>query len=265
MKQRIALGIIHNNEPERLSYINKTSKYFNNSRNVLFFEYSNQPITRVSYASIVSRNFNYLLVEIRWLFYRKQYNWDQILLILVTGLKRIISVYNKKHIVTIESIVTEKHIKLIRHILDTSDTEYIFILESDCIINNFKKFENALVKLIEIIAKENEYFINLGTGFTTSELKCLELVGESIIGTSFINQIRPFTNTAVAYGLNRNAANLFIEFCTMMNFVSTYLPIDWVLNKYFMSNKAKNLKGVTCTSNLVQHGSRIGVVKAWSR
>ena len=264
-KQNIAIGVIHNNEPERLNNITLASKYFDTSKKIKFFKYSDQKNIKFSFVSITYRNLIYLLVETRWLFYKKKISLREFVLIVYIGLKRIIYGSKKKHIVAIESIVTQKHLRLIQHILDTADVDFIFLLESDFIINNLKEFEIELIELIKIIPNKNQYFINLGSSFSMAKLGCLHLIGNTIPDTTFKNQIRPFTNTALAYGLSKNAAISFIQFCGRGKLEATYLPIDWMLNKYFMSKEAKNLKGIMCIANFVQHGSMVGAFKAWSR
>jgi hypothetical protein len=168
--------------------------------------------------------------------------------------------YRKK--VSIFNAITLKHLCALDYFLLT-DNDLLVVLESDALIPNKKEFTESLYEVMEFETGENYFFCTLGSGFGENQLG-IEQIKTEIIGKLRVYD-KAFSNTGIAYMLNRESAMLFKGSLHGYPKRLPYLPFDWLINSILIkaSKRGVRLLGVNLVKVPVIHGSRLGTTRSW--
>jgi hypothetical protein len=162
----------------------------------------------------------------------------------------------------IETIVTDKHIRIWQQFLDT-DMRYLVVFEDDAVFkdDSIKRF-SALHQRLSLINQDVPIYIDLGGGCTVDQLAVSKL--ESRQEPGFRHYKKPTTNTACAYMLNRATVKLFVQHLVRRPWLRL-IGIDWMMNKLFiLSDIADDQFYCTHTDpTMFQHGSTTGHYTTW--
>lgn len=162
----------------------------------------------------------------------------------------------------IETIVTDKHIRIWQQFLDT-DMRYLLVFEDDAVFKDDSiQRLCALHAQLMLMQPDSPIYIDLGGGCTLDQLAINKL--ESRQETGFRHYRKPTTNTACAYMLNRATVKLFTQHLVRRPWLRL-IGIDWMMNKLFMlSNLADDqVYCVHADPSMFQHGSTTGHYTTW--
>lgn len=162
----------------------------------------------------------------------------------------------------IETIVTDKHIRLWQQFLDT-DMRYLVVFEDDAVFkdDSIQRF-CALHQQLMLMQPDLPIYVDLGGGCALDQLAISKL--ESGHEAGFRYYRKPTTNTACAYMLNRATVKLFTQHLVRRPWLRL-IGIDWMMNKLFMLSNLEDNQ-VHCAHadpSVFQHGSTTGHYTTW--
>jgi hypothetical protein len=232
----ILLGIVHNNERERLDYlVRELSKLQQSDFNFRIIEYGIQIEKSINSLSTLYKTFSIFYYTIRWAKYTNQRIFPKLKGELRTQVGFLLGGKERREklqrINIICDAVSRKHLALMEIFL-AGTAEYLIVLESDALLPNPNKMNDSL----RVIGLPQHSDFPLWASFVQPNPKSQgKLRGLVDPASGFITQEKPWTNTACAYMVNRKLASLFIEKQSKRVY-SAYpvLPIDWCLNSTFL-------------------------------
>lgn len=275
MKQKISIALIHNHNCQRnnylFPYLKSLQTVISNHHSTSLFEISSQPdIVPLSLSLAVSREFSYWWLSRKWKNYCLVRTWplySDIVRPLKNVLKKYIFTTSKNRIRMlrhgrIEMVVTDKHMRAWKEFFRKED-DLLICFEDDAV---FK--ENSIrrvVKLIESVPNEitssHGVYVDLAGGCSFKELHLDRI--EYKKDNSFRYFIKPVTNTACCYMINRRVAEVFLsEIEKSPNL--RLIGIDWLISQLFMKSEA-SLKCLCkhADPHILNHGSFTGQYFNW--
>lgn len=263
------MGIVHNNEQERLEYLlSEISKIVSSDYQIKIIKYGLQIEKSVSVFSMLHKTFAVLLYTFKWAKYTRQKVVPKVLSEFRTQMSFLLNGKAKRKKLSFINIicdaVSRKHLALLEIFLN-EQSEYLLILESDAIFKNSNDVSNSLRKLQ--LGKSSNF--PLFVSFVEPNRKSQgNLKGVHSSTNDIILQEKPWSNTACAYLINRNLAQLFVkQHSKRINSSNFALPIDWLLNSTFLKlsrAELENGKFIEFNSNPIIHGS-IHYSNSWTR
>jgi len=258
----LSFCLIHNFESDRMENVFNLKNRLN-SKGFTVTLVHRQELDKLTPKEFFQKEWNQMMSEFFWRKYIDPLNNEKKLTNKLSYIKHQIgNVFSKKlkskiRTSQIESAVTQKHLIALQQAFFSKGVSYAVILESDFLIDDVDFFLNKLINFLEYLNKPY-VFVNLGSGFTLEKLKCQKLLGRKI-NEIFFTQLRPFTNTAVAYLVNRAFSKDFLNFTQERWDPKLYPPIDWSLNIYFMEKnfEPSDISAFYTEPPIVQHGSFI--------
>lgn len=162
----------------------------------------------------------------------------------------------------IETIVTDKHIRLWQQFLDT-DMRYLLVFEDDAVFkdDSIERF-CALHEQLAQLPSDTLIYVDLAGGCSLDQLAISKLEAQREAGLRHYS--KPTTNTACAYMLNRATVKLFTQHLVRRPWLRL-IGIDWMMNKLFMLSKFQDnqVYCVHADPTLFQHGSTTGHYVTW--
>ena len=163
-----------------------------------------------------------------------------------------------------EVTVTDKHIRAWSFFLET-DGEFLICFEDDAI---FKEDSvQRIINLIDMLSskyKNKPIYIDLAGGCTLDELKIDKL--EVNQDNNFRYYIKPVTNTACVYLMNRSLVIHFYDILTRKPWLRL-IGVDWMINKLVMIMTGMGLECICmhASPSIFKHGSTTGEYAPWIR
>ena len=145
----------------------------------------------------------------------------------------------------------------------SSPAAFALVLESDAEIFDVNKLEKFLLQVIKCYQLTDQIFVVVGEGLEYSKLGINSI--PKLNFDSLYLYDRAFSNTTVAYFLNKKTAHLIVEeilqYPTHMPFVGS----DWLLNYAFirLNKKKEVIRCITPKEVVIGHGSRTGISESW--
>lgn len=233
---KILLGIVHNNEQERLDYLlNELPKLQNPGFYFQIIDYGIQVEKSINLVSTLKKTFSVLDYTIRWAKYTKQSIFKKLKGEVRTQMSFMLGgKAGRKKLRKINIIcdaVSRKHFGLMEDFLE-GDAEYLIVLESDALLPDPVKMNQSLALLT--LSQSSDF--PLWVSFVQPNPKSQgEIKGFLDSASGLITQEKPWSNTACAYMVNRKLASLFInKHSNRINSKYPALPIDWLLNSTFL-------------------------------
>lgn len=162
----------------------------------------------------------------------------------------------------IETIVTDKHIRLWQQFLDT-DKLYLLVFEDDAVFkdNSVQGVLSLQARLVSQ-APSRPVYIDLAGGCALPDLAIDTLLAEQ--DEHFRRYRKPVTNTACVYMLNRATVELFVTHLVRRPWLRL-LSIDWLMNKLFMLSDLRDDQALCLHADpsIFQHGSTTGHYVTW--
>jgi len=265
----IFVGIVHNNERERLNYLrSELSKLQSSDFDFHIVEYGTQIEKAISTFSTLYKTFSVCAYTIKWAKYTNQRIIPKLKgeLRTQTGflLRGKARRDNLRRINVICDAVSRKHLALMETFL-AGAAEYLIVLESDARLPDPIKFIESLKSLC--LTQESDF--PLWVSLVKRNLKSQgRLRGVQDSASGIITQTKPWSNTACAYLVNRALATLFVKQHSKQIYSKHLaLPIDWLLNSTFLQlNQAEleNGKYLEFSNGPVIHGS-IHSSSSWTK
>jgi hypothetical protein len=164
----------------------------------------------------------------------------------------------------IEVAVTAKHIRAFDSFLE-SRRDFLICIEDDALIEDGRaeKCLELLTKLsVEPSCSDSNLYVDLAGGVPFSQLAVEKL--EDGIQFECRKFRQPVTNTACAYLCNRPLVSLWGEIL-LGHPHYRLLPIDWMINKFFLTMRDRGLTSVCLHAEppLFGHGSFEGRYEPW--
>lgn len=266
VSREFTVVLIHNFERDRLLKIIprikeiELSGYTKSTK-----EYCKQDIKRYNFLKVFHSTFLFVVTSINWSSYLKKRRsirkyYDLLCVFLPLTTPRRYSKYKQKVALTHEA--TLKHVKALMEFVVSSE-DYILILESDAEIYDTRLLEKSLLEAIEYFAIYDYCYVLVGGGLQTSKLGIEAL--SNISADTITMYERAFTNTTVAYFLNRKTAELLLKEILSFPRNVPYFGADWVINYSLIRlHKSKiNIKGLIFNEEIVGHGSVLGLAESW--
>lgn len=275
MKQKISIALIHNNNIQRYSYLlprlKQLQKVLSNYYAVHLFEISSQPdIAPLSFLFAIYREFLYWWLSRQWKKYCLTKPWpfySDVIRPLKNILKNYIFTTSKercrllKH-GRIEMIVTAKHICAWKKFVEREDN-FLICFEDDAVFKDDSTHKT--VALIESLSRETVadqgIYIDLAGGCTFEALQVNQIECNRDAGFRYF--VKPITNTACCYIINKKVAEVFLSEMNQSP-GSKMIGIDWLINQLFM--KSEPYMKYFCKHaypHLFDHGSVTGQYLDW--
>lgn len=270
----LAIGLVHNRNNERNQYlfpeVATLIATLSSTRPVIRLEASEQPpVEPHGLWMALARDYAYFAQDRAWSRYR--------------GLKiksgvRALRVFIKNSLKKyappreaakrwmrnshIETIVSDKHIRVWQQFLE-SGLSYLLVFEDDVVFRetSARSLRELLERLDQLPAQQQVY-VDLAGGCRLEDLAISKL--ESGRDERFRYYIRPTTNTACAYLINRELTGLFMRTLIRRPWVRL-MGVDWMMNKLFMLNKPADGQ-IFCAHadpTMFKHGSTTGDYVTW--
>jgi len=265
----ILVGIVHNNERERLNYLrNKLSRLQSSDLDFQIIEYGTQIEKTINTLSTLYKTISVCAYTIKWAKYTNQRIIPKLKGELRTQagflLRGKARRDNLRRINVVCDAVSRKHLALMEAFL-ASAAEYLIVLESDAQLPDPIKFIES-IKSLSLI-QESDF--PLWVSFVKPNVKSQgNLRGLRESASGLITQTKPWSNTACAYLVNRALATLFVnQHSKQIYSEHLALPIDWLLNTTFLQlNQAEleNGKYLEFSNGPVIHGS-IHSSSSWTK
>ncbi len=162
----------------------------------------------------------------------------------------------------IETIVTDKHVRLWQQFLDT-DKRYLLVFEDDAV---FK--EGSILGVLSLCAHLDSHessrpvYVDLAGGCAIQDLAIDKLLAEQ--DENFRRYRKPVTNTACVYMVNRATVEIFVAGLIRRPWLRL-ISVDWLMNRLFMQRNFQDDQ-VLClhaAPTIFQHGSTTGHYVTW--
>lgn len=162
----------------------------------------------------------------------------------------------------IETIVTDKHIRLWQQFLDT-DRRYLLVFEDDAV---FK--EGSVAGVLSLCARldnqepSRSVYVDLAGGCAVDDLAIDKLLAEQ--DEHFRRYRKPVTNTACVYMINRATVELFVA-CLIRRPWWRLISVDWLMNQLFTLRNFQDDQALCLHADpaIFQHGSTTGHYVTW--
>lgn len=272
--KRLMIALIHNGDRDKLNQIRKKilllSKELSKEYEVIIKEVSHQSkVTPVSLYKGIYRDIMYWRLNRQWNKYKKVKNLFLPLDICKLLFKSLGKYFNQKKCYgwlkscSIEMIVSKKHLLAIDNSLE-NNCDYLLVFEDDAVfkedsISRFKK----ILKNIKNKVNDPAY-LDLAGGLSIDKLQHNNLEEDRI--EEGIIYLKPVTNTACSYLINKKQLEVFNYFITR-NPELYNIGIDWLFNKIFIFQEKSNIKSrcMHFLPSIFEHGSMTGRFRAWER
>ena len=172
--------------------------------------------------------------------------------------KSVKNIRRFRSICSVETIVTHKHLEVLGNFLN-DDVDFAVIIESDAYLLDRQLI--AGLGDLDVYSNTKPMYVNLGQGFDFGRLGVNKLnFTEEITNLSyrFLIFCKCFTNTNVAYSVNKAMARKIFDKGIRDSKRGFLLPIDWQLDKFFMEFEREGVssKMLYVLPEPVGHGSR---------
>lgn len=164
----------------------------------------------------------------------------------------------------IEVTVTDKHIRAWASFLET-EGEFLICFEDDAVF--MEDSVQRIINLIDMLSSKNKkrpIYIDLAGGCTLDELKIDNL--EVNRDNNFRYYTKPVTNTACVYLMNRSLVVHFYDILARKPWLRL-IGVDWMMNKLFMIMTGMGLECICihASPTIFRHGSTTGEYAPWIR
>jgi len=250
----VHICLIHNQEADRLSHLVPRLKALPAALpdwTFIFTEISEQPPIRPhTFITSYARTVIYWILGQRWARYR-----------LMPGDCWPLPVFSYSGAVkyafasAVEVAVTAKHIAAWSRFLGSGD-DYLIVMESDAVF--LPDSAARLDSLLHIVSRlSGLLYADLAGGLSRDVLGIEKLIDHDRGGLTHF--IKPVTNTACAYLLNRVSVNSFSDSLHRLPYLR-WVGIDWMMNAIMMDHETRGVlvAGMHANPPIFQHGSVCG-------
>jgi hypothetical protein len=261
----IYIGLIHNNEVERLDYLRPLLEKLISKLGAIYIEEHEQSFERVTHLDFISREYTFQNVRNRWkwknhgrfFLNRRMLAFPTILLKSFPPKAR--KSYHKK--MQVEDALARKHLSILKKfVFNANPGDSLIVFENDVVIPNFEELLREIQRFDQDIdlwtfVLLNAHYHHQVVGLSDSNLL---LTDKSFGQEASINRL--VTNTLACY---RTSFELASEILVASKKYSTkfLLTPDWLFNAIFMDIE-KNSKRKFSTKwfipNLCENGSLTG-------
>lgn len=266
------IAVVHNHE-ESIPAKRVAMEIQKIDNNISCFEFSDQHLDNsLGLDSLMSFAINQSRIERLWRRYRGRASLFQDILSARDTLFSITklalskkSFLKAQRVRQIELAVNQKHLKSWQSFLESNST-FILVLEADA--TWLPRQKRSLEKILKSLSQESPFFLDIGGGFDLHELgvEGIEAQREHSKRGVVVSFVKPVTNTACAYIMNRPMVRALLESSQSSGTRDWKgLGIDWFMNGLFMDINKRGLK-VTCkhfSPPLLCHGSMSGITDSW--
>lgn len=265
---KIVIALIHNNNKKRNDYLypmlDKLKKILSKKCKVEVIKISDQPeiCPRNTFITIIRKCFLWKINR-EWSSYReikpRPYFIDIPILML-----RCIRVYlqrtSENRRFDIDISVTYKHTRVWDIFLE-KEADILICFEDDVVFkkDSISRMESLLPEIEKL--RNKPVYLDLAGGLDNSFIRTEKLLIKTYKDRKYYK--KPVTNTSCGYLINRKAG---VEFKSVLIKFPWYrcLPIDWLVNKIFISTVSKHRYFCFHTEPTVfNHGSLMGNYSSW--
>ena len=270
----ICVALIHNNNIERNRYLrprlveltNNIQKHFE----VTQIEISKQPqVIPHSMPMAIFRSFIYEKLDRKWCRYRRIKPRNIFLVVLhfiAENIRKYIfkrdlgALWNRYSF--IETILTDKHIQAWNTFIETG-CDYLVCFEDDTVFMDDSI--HRMCNLLDALSKnrvENLVYVDLAGGYDIVDLQISFL--ETHRGNGFRYYLKPVTNTACTYLLNKPLVSEFLTYLVRRPRLRL-ISADWMMNTLFMliSKSTVECLCMHADPTIFKHGSAIGAYESF--
>ena len=264
--QTVFISLVHNYEHDRLSRIlPKLSKLQIGSNQILLKQYSKQTIKNYKFLQVLKHLFFFTWLYIKWTIYlgkKKSWSFIKEVLVIFKPLTGREQYKNFKKRLAITNEATQKHVTLLTEFI-CSPAVYALVLESDAEIFDVNELEKFLLQVIKCYDLSDHIFGVVGEGLDYSKLG-INSIPMLDFGSLYLYD-RAFSNTTVAYFLNKKTADLIVKEILQYPVHVPFVGSDWLLNYAFikLNKKKKIIKCIIPKEAVIGHGSRAGSSESW--
>jgi hypothetical protein len=266
---KVGIALIHyKNNRERYKYVwpklNLLKKELSSDYEVSVLDIVNQPRV-IPQTTIVTmfRKFALWKLNRDWISYKRQKPRNIFIDILILLWRLLLTYINKtseNRRTTVDSFVTDKHIRAWSKLLE-GEAGLLIVFEDDAV---FMEDSISVIKLFLHGIKKYQnrpIYLDFAGGCSQEVLKISNLEYKSDKLRKYY--LKPVTNTACCYMINDKTAGLFLENILRYPWLRL-IPIDWLMNKLFILTARKNKYFCFHASpHILKHGSDSGDYKSW--
>jgi hypothetical protein len=261
----IYLGLIHNNEVDRLNYLRPFLAEIASKFDAIYIEEHEQSFGEVKYLDFIIREYGFQKVRNRWKWknHGKFFLNRRMLAFPITTIKYLVpkfrQSYHKK--MQIEDVLARKHLRILRKFVSQADCgDILIVFENDVMIPNFEALQGEIQRLSQNFDSKkfvlfNAHYPHRTVGLSDSTI----LLTETTIGQKAqINRL--ITNTVACYGIGVELADKILSASEYYSNKFLLTP-DWLFNATFLDiekSSSGEFSTVWFIPNLCENGSLTG-------